>query len=95
HRHRYEFNRDYLNRLRKAGLVISARALKEDLVEIIELPRKVHPFFLGTQGHPEYKSRPLFPHPIFIEYLKAASAYHSRGGPPAGEASRMDSSGVK
>lgn len=72
HRHRYEFNQDYLQQLTQAGLVISGRSVKEKLVEIIELPFNKHPFFLGTQGHPEYKSRPLKPHPIFIEFVKAA-----------------------
>jgi CTP synthase len=72
HRHRYEFNNKYAKDLEKAGLVISARSVKENLVEIIELPEAVHPFYLGTQGHPEYKSRPGKPHPFFVEFLKAA-----------------------
>lgn len=71
HRHRYEFNNKYLALFEKNGMTISARSVKENLVEIIELDRKLHPFYLGTQGHPEYKSRPLQPHPIFIEFLKA------------------------
>lgn len=61
HRHRYEFNEKYSKDLEKAGLVISARSVAENLVEIIELPKSKHPFFMGTQGHPEYKSRPLHP----------------------------------
>ena len=73
HRHRYEFNNDFAKDFEKAGLVISARSVVENLVEIIELPKSVHPFFLGTQGHPEYKSRPTHPHPIFVEFLKATS----------------------
>lgn len=73
HRHRYEFNNLYAKELEKAGLVISARSVAENLVEIIELPKHMHPFFMGTQGHPEYKSRPLQPHPIFVEFLKVAS----------------------
>lgn len=72
HRHRYEFNNEYAEEIEKAGLVISARSVVENLVEIIELPRKDHPFFMGTQGHPEYKSRPQSPHPLFVEFLKAA-----------------------
>lgn len=71
HRHRYEFNNEFIKDFEKNGLVISARSVKEDLVEIIELPKNVHPFFMGTQGHPEYKSRPLKPHPIFLEFIKA------------------------
>lgn len=72
HRHRYEFNNKYADAFEKAGLVIAARSKNEGLVEIIELPEKTHPFFLGTQGHPEYKSRPLTPHPFFTEFLKAS-----------------------
>lgn len=71
HRHRYEFNNKFAKDFEKAGLVISARAIVENLVEIIELPEKTHPFFMGTQGHPEYKSRPTSPHPIFVEFFKA------------------------
>lgn len=74
HRHRYEFNQAYLQKFAQAGLVISGRSVKENLVEIVELPPTVHPFFIGTQGHPEYKSRPLKPHPIFVEFIKAARA---------------------
>jgi len=70
HRHRYEFNNKYSKDFEKAGLVISARSKVENLVEIIELPKSDHPFYLGTQGHPEYKSKPLSPHPIFVEFLK-------------------------
>ncbi len=73
HRHRYEFNNDYAQKLQEKGLIISARSVKENLVEIIELPTRVHPFYLGTQGHPEYKSRPLTPHPLFLGFLDAAS----------------------
>lgn len=71
HRHRYEFNNIYLKDFIKKGLVISAKSTVENLVEIIELPKKMHPFYLGTQGHPEYKSRPLKPHPIFLEFIEA------------------------
>ncbi len=72
HRHRYEFNNLYSDDFEKAGLVISGRSVKENLVEIIELPETDHPFYMGTQGHPEYKSRPGKPHPFFVEFLKAA-----------------------
>jgi CTP synthase len=71
HRHRYEFNDAYSAQMEKAGLVIAGRSVVENLAEIIELPKKVHPFFLGTQYHPEYRSRPLTPHPIFLEYIDA------------------------
>lgn len=72
HRHRFEFNNKYAKDFENKGLVISARSVKEDLAEIIELPKEMHPFYMGTQGHPEYKSRPLSPHPIFIEFIKAS-----------------------
>ena len=71
HRHRYEFNDDYTKVLEKKGLIISARSKQEGLVEIIELDRKVHPFYMGTQGHPEYKSYPGKPHPLFVGFIKA------------------------
>ena len=71
HRHRYEFNGKFANDFEKKGLIISARSVRENLVEIIELAKELHPFYLGTQGHPEYKSRPLKPHPIFISFLEA------------------------
>jgi len=69
HRHRYEFNDEYASDFEKAGLIISARSKVENLAEIIELAKKTHPFYFGTQGHPEYKSRPLSPHPIFVEFI--------------------------
>ena len=71
HRHRYEFNDKYENDFDKNGLVISARSVVEKLCEIIELPEDKHPFYLATQGHPEYKSRPLSPHPIFLAFIDA------------------------
>jgi CTP synthase len=71
HRHRYEFNNEYRAILEKAGFVISGTSPDDFFVEMIELPKKTHPFFLATQAHPEYKSAPLKPHPIFVEYLQA------------------------
>ncbi len=71
HRHRYEFNDEFVKDFEKAGLVISARSKVENLAEIVELPKSIHPFYLGTQGHPEYKSRPLTPHPIFLAFIEA------------------------
>jgi len=73
HRHRYEFNDKYSEDFEKKGLVISARSKVENLVEIIELPETVHPFYFATQGHPEYKSRPLSPHPIFTAFIEACT----------------------
>jgi len=69
HRHRYEVNNDYRKLLTEKGLVIAGTNLEKDLVEIIEI--KNHPFFVGVQFHPELKSRPLFPHPLFVEFIKA------------------------
>lgn len=70
HRHRYEFNNDYREKLDKAGLKIVGINKESDLVEILELQK--HPFFVGTQFHPELKSRPLHPHPLFVGLIKAA-----------------------
>ncbi len=72
HRHRYEFNNDYRQKLEAAGLVIAGTSPDDFFVEMIELPKKEHPFFIATQAHPEYKSRPLHPHPMFIEFIKAS-----------------------
>lgn len=71
HRHRYEFNNEYRQQLEKAGLVISGTSPDGKLVEIIEL--KDHPFFVGSQFHPEFQSRPLAPHPLFFGFMKAAT----------------------
>ena len=71
HRHRYEVNPEYIEKLEKAGLVFSGASPSGKLMEIAELPRKEHPFFLGTQFHPELKSRPLSPHPLFVAFIKA------------------------
>ncbi|MFZ5845570.1 MAG: CTP synthase [Patescibacteria group bacterium] len=76
HRHRYEVNEKFVADFAKHGLVIAGRSVVENLVEIIELPREKHPFFLGTQFHPEYRSRPLSPHPIFLEFIAAARGPH-------------------
>jgi len=70
HRHRYEVNNDYRDKLTEKGLVIAGINPKANLIEIIEI--KNHPFFVGTQFHPEFKSRPLKPHPLFKEFIKAA-----------------------
>jgi CTP synthase len=73
HRHRWEVNPDYIERLEKSGLVFSGISPDRKLMEITELPRSVHPFFLGTQFHPELKSSPLNSHPLFLEFIKASS----------------------
>lgn len=71
HRHRYEFNNDYKEKLKEAGLIFSGTSPDGKLVEAIELSSKQHPFFVGTQFHPEYKSRPLDPHPIFEKFVES------------------------
>lgn len=73
HRHRWEFNNKYASEFEKNGLVISGRSTAEQLVEVIELEKANHPFYLGTQGHPEYKSSPFHPHPIFLAYIEACT----------------------
>jgi CTP synthase len=71
HRHRYEVNPKYIDRLEKGGLIFSGKSPDGKLMEIAELPREKHPFFLGTQFHPEFLARPLAPHPLFTEFVKA------------------------
>jgi CTP synthase len=78
HRHRYEANVNYLDTLRKAGLVISALTQREQLTEIVELPYAVHPWFVGVQFHPEFKSTPWDGHPLFNAFIKA-SIEHQQG----------------
>jgi CTP synthase len=75
HRHRYEVNNAYRGALEQAGLVFSGVSPGGHLVEFIELPREVHPFFVATQAHPELKSRPTRPHPLFAAFVKAALDY--------------------
>jgi CTP synthase len=77
HRHRYEVNNSYRDRLEAAGLVISGTSPDGRLVEFVELPRSVHPFFAATQAHPELKSRPTRAHPLFRAFLGAALEYNA------------------
>nr|MBP6869257.1 CTP synthase [Candidatus Paceibacterota bacterium] len=72
HRHRYEINPDYVNQLEEAGIVFSGKSPDGVLMEVVELPREEHPFFLGTQFHPELIARPLRPHPLFTKFLEAS-----------------------
>lgn len=73
HRHRYEVNPEYIAPLEEKGMIFSGRSPDGRLMEIMELPRAAHPFFLGTQFHPEFKSSPLAPHPLFLAFLRAAA----------------------
>jgi len=77
HRHRYEVNNDYRARLADAGLVFSGTSPDGRLVEYVELPRSVHPFFVGTQAHPEFSSRPTRPQPLFRSFVAAALDYEA------------------
>jgi len=70
HRHRYEFNNDFLEQIEKAGMIATGKNPKTNLVEVIEIPK--HPWFVGVQYHPEYKSTVLNPHPLFVDFVKAA-----------------------
>ena len=80
HRHRYEANEQYLDQLQDAGLVISAITQREKLTEIVELPRNVHPWYMGVQFHPEFKSTPWDGHPLFIAFIKAALDHKAKAG---------------
>jgi CTP synthase len=71
HRHRYEFNNKYRRLAESKGLIIAGVSPDNQLVEIVELPRESHPFFVGVQFHPELKSRPLDPHPLFVGLIGA------------------------
>ncbi len=71
HRHRYEVNPAYVDEIEKGGMVFSGTSPDGRLMEIVELPKDVHPFFLGTQFHPEFKARPLHPHPLFSAFIQA------------------------
>ncbi len=79
HRHRYEANVNYLDALRQAGLQISALTQREQLTEIVELPQDVHPWYMGVQFHPEFKSTPWDGHPLFNAYVKAALDHKAAG----------------
>ncbi len=86
HRHRYEVNNAYRDQLEKAGLVVSGISPDRSLVEFVELPREVHPYYVATQAHPEFKSRPDRAHPLFSGLIAAAVARQQaerlhRGGP--------------
>jgi len=79
HRHRYEANVNYLDPLRQAGLVISALTQREQLTEMVELPQTAHPWYVGVQFHPEFKSTPWDGHPLFNAFIKAALDYQDSG----------------
>jgi CTP synthase len=73
HRHRYEFNNDYLEAFEKAGMISAGKNPESGLVEVVEIPS--HPWFVGAQFHPEYKSTVANPHPLFVAFVNAANEY--------------------
>ena len=80
HRHRHGINKEYCKHLEDAGLVFSGMSADGEVVEMIELPRAVHPWFVGTQGHPEFKSRAARPSPLFASFIAAAINYKKSQG---------------
>lgn len=78
HRHRYEVNNEYVKTLEENGLIFSGTSPDGHLMEFVELPKNVHPFFVGTQAHPEFKSHPTAPHPLFVGLVKASIAKKTR-----------------
>jgi CTP synthase len=86
HRHRYEVNNRFVPQLEAGGLIISARTPSEDLPEMMELPRSMHPWFVGVQFHPEFTSTPRDGHPLFKSFVEAALArQQSRAASEVGE----------
>ncbi len=78
HRHRYEVNPEYIEKIKNAGLIFSGKSPDARLMEICELPKGEHPFFVGTQFHPEFTARPLDPHPLFTAFVKAAKGQNKK-----------------
>src|SRR5258705_6985182 len=74
-RHRYEVDPKYIDILERHGLIFSGKAPNHPIMQVLELPQDVHPFFLGTQAHPELTSRPLRPQPMFMGFIQAAMEY--------------------
>jgi len=85
HRHRYEVNNAYRDALEQAGLHLSGTSPDSSLVEFVELDRSQHPFLVATQAHPEFKSRPTRPHPLFAAFVRAALDYLESERLPIGE----------
>jgi CTP synthase len=90
HRHRYEFNPEFREQLERAGLRISGVSTDGRFVEMVELPRDAHPWFLGCQFHPEYKSKPLAPQPLFASFVAAAYRNRMRDETALGDDSETD-----
>jgi CTP synthase len=90
HRHRYEFNPEYRAQLEEAGLRVSGESPDGRFVEMVELPRDAHPWFLGCQFHPEYKSKPLAAHPLFASFVRAAHEHRMRDETSAADAGEVE-----
>ncbi len=90
HRHRYEFNPEFRDQLERAGLVFGGVSVDGRFVEMVELPREAHPWFLGCQFHPEYKSKPLAPHPLFASFVEAAYRNRMRDEATVEEADKSE-----
>jgi CTP synthase len=90
HRHRYEVNNSYRAQLEAAGLVFSGTSPDANLVEFVELPREVHPYYVATQAHPELRSRPTRPHPLFAGLIGAALARQLEMRLPVDEQAKAD-----
>ena len=78
HRHRYEVNNEYREQIGKGGLIFSGTSPDGHLVEFVELPKEIHPYYVGTQAHPEFLSRPTKAHPLFSGLIAAAIAKNAR-----------------
>jgi len=78
HRHRYEVNNKYRDQITSTGMVFSGLSPDKNLVEFVELPKNIHPYYVGTQAHPEFLSRPTRPHPLFAGLIAAAIAKHGK-----------------
>jgi CTP synthase len=76
-RHRYEVDPKYIPTLEQHGLIFSGKHPTQPIMQVLELPQEVHPYFLGTQAHPELTSRPLRPQPLFLGFIKAAAKFAS------------------
>jgi len=75
HRHRYEVNNKYLDQLEAAGIIFSSKTKADNLCEIVELPKSIHPWFFACQFHPEFTSNPKDSHPLFLDYIKHILEY--------------------
>ncbi|OBG91265.1 hypothetical protein A5698_21030 [Mycobacterium sp. E136] len=95
HRHRYEVNNQYRDRIAESGLRFSGTSPDGHLVEFVEYPRDVHRFIVGTQAHPELKSRPTRPHPLFVAFVGAALDYKAEERLPGMDIPEQRSNGVE